>query len=92
MNPGSFLPELLTALSLPDEVIRAIYLGIGSGEQPHGSFLTNFANALNHADPENFGLMRPVACVLIVRYRLDKEYRQAVLKRAAGPAVDCFPA
>lgn len=50
--------------------IQEIFRQIAAGEKQHGSFLTNFANAITHADAENFQLLKPNAEFLINKYKL----------------------
>jgi hypothetical protein len=47
-----------------------VYRRIGSGEDSHGDFLTQFANAFIRADYENLRLLRPLALVLGYKYKL----------------------
>lgn len=61
------------AKRLSSEQVTEIFRRIASGEDKHGDFLTHFAEAICHADPANFGLLRPTALALIVKYQLDKE-------------------
>ena len=47
-----------------------VYRRISSGEEKHGAFLTHFAEAFAHADPENRRLLFPVARLFAYKYRL----------------------
>lgn len=50
-------------------IFSAIYHGVGN----HGSFLSSFASAVSHADPQNFELLKDVAIKLIEKYDLNKD-------------------
>jgi hypothetical protein len=59
-----------------DEDIREIFRRVAyDARHEHGDFLTYFAKSLAQADPENFKLLRPVAAVLIHKYRLMEELK-----------------
>jgi hypothetical protein len=53
---------------MPDLI--EVYRRIASGEEKHGSFVTEFAVAFGHADYENLRLMRPLALLLGYKYKL----------------------
>jgi hypothetical protein len=55
----------------PDE-IREIYRKIYTGENPHGHFLTGFAQAIVHADEENFHILAAAAVGLLLKYKLHE--------------------
>jgi hypothetical protein len=43
----------------------------------HGDFLKTFATCWQFADMENKAILRPAWMVLIKKYELDKEYKEA---------------
>jgi rubrerythrin len=55
---------------MSDQELREVFRRIASGEEEHGDFLTLFAKALQHANFENYHLMRPTALVLARKYHL----------------------
>ena len=51
--------------------VHEIFRKIASGERQHGDFLTCFAEAMLHADTENFQILKPVAEQLIKKYNVE---------------------
>ena len=51
-------------------VLIEVYRRIASGEEQHGSFVTEFAVAFMHADPANQALLYPAARWLALKYKL----------------------
>jgi hypothetical protein len=80
-NPEMY--EALRALRLPacgltDKDIEEIWRGIASGAGDHGDFLRHFARAFLWADPENRQAMEGSAHHFVAKYRLEKEWREAM--------------
>ncbi len=57
-----------------DEEILHIFVEIACDRGRHGDFLTAFGEAVMRADPSNFALVRPIAVLLIAKYRLGKYF------------------
>jgi hypothetical protein len=56
--------------TMNNAALTEVYRRIAAGEEPHGAFLTSFAQAIGQADYENFRLLRPVASMLCRKYKL----------------------
>ncbi len=70
---------------LNDQTIREVWRRVASGEDQRGSFLTNVARAVIHADQVNFIRLRPIAVELIEAYNLLFNDELAALLRRAIP-------
>jgi hypothetical protein len=57
---------------MSNDEIHHIFVEVATGRGRHGGFVMSFAQAVMHADPSNFELVRPTAMDLIAKYELHR--------------------
>ena len=57
---------------MTDAQLHHIFVEVAIGRGRHGGFLRSFADAVTHADGENFELLKPAMESLVAKYPLEQ--------------------
>lgn len=78
----------MSVVELSDDQIKHIFVEVALGRGRHGGFLRSIADAVQHADHRNFGMMRPLLKVWIRDSGLDQfldTYQPALQEQSQTP-------